>query len=197
MKLGLEIADLGLDQPRTAGRAKKQVNVEVVRELTVVDLAERATEKGTKAPPLRRLSERHRFLARLIASGEKPSVAAIAAGYTASSVSILLTDTAFQELVRSYVNKIDDKFINNHERIAALGSDIIDEISFRLETKPDEIPTGMLKELATFAMDRSGHGPATQTNTTLNVNVDVAGRLSRARKRMQTIEAQAKDITDE
>src|SRR5690348_6944168 len=96
---------------RTAGRAAKAVSASVIRELDETDLALLADEKGSKAAPLKRISERHHALARCLASGMAPGNAAITCGYAPSRVSILLDDPAFQELLAFYRADVNEKYL--------------------------------------------------------------------------------------
>lgn len=172
---------------RTRGRAAKPVQAVVVRELDPVDLSLLAEEKGSRPPPIKRLSERHHALARCLASGMSPGNAAITCGYVSSRVSILLDDPAFQELVQFYREDVNSKYLGMHEVLAGLSLDAARELHERLEadvqSDDKSISIGQLVELTKLGADRTGFGPqSSQTN--LNVNVDLAGRLEAARKRV-------------
>lgn len=168
---------------RTTGRAAKPVSAVVVRELDAADLAALGEEKGSKPSALKRLSERHHALARVLASGVKPSEAAITCGYAPSRVSILQDDPAFKELLEFYRNDVDAQYRGLHERLSGLALDAAEVLQERLEENSDDISFGQLMELTKLGADRTGHGP--QSNTVnLNIGVDLADRLQKARERV-------------
>lgn len=166
---------------RTRGRAPKPITASVVRELEQSDLVLLATEKGSQASAIKRLTERHHALARNIAGGMKVSDAATFCGYTISRVSILQSDPAFKELLEFYREEANRPYRDLHHRLSGLALDAAEELSNRLEEEPDKVSIGQLVELTKMGADRTGHGPQ---SSTLNVNVDLAGRLEAARKRV-------------
>lgn len=180
--------DLGDGLFRTRGRAQAAVTASVVRELDEADLALLAAERGTKAPPIKRLSERHHSLARCLASGMSDGDAAITCGYTQSRVSILKDDPAFRELLAFYREDVTDKYLDMHGVLAGLSLDAAMELRERLEAdmQADDktLSVGQLVELTKLGADRTGFGPQS-SSTNVNVNVDLASRLEAARKRVQ------------
>lgn len=170
---------------RISGRASKPMSAVQVRELDAVDIALLGEEKGSKAPPLKRLSERHHALARCLATGMEPGDAAITCGYIASRVSILQADPAFQELLSFYRQSVEAKYLDMHGVLAGLSLDAAMELRERLETdiEADEkkISVGQLVELTKLGADRTGFGPQASQ---VNINVDLAGRLQAARERV-------------
>jgi hypothetical protein len=171
---------------RTSGRAAQPLDAVQVRELTEEDLALLADERGTKAPPLKRLGERHHALARCLASGMSPANAAISCGYVGSRVSILLADPAFKELLEFYRADVNDKYLDMHGVLAGLSLDAAMALRERLEDDAtlDEpkMTVGQLTELVKLGADRTGFGPQ---SSQVNVNVDLAGRLQAARERVR------------
>lgn len=174
------------DAFRTTGRARKMVSAALVRELDEVDVALLADERGTKAPALKRLSERHHALARCLASGMSEGDAAITCGYVLSRVSILKGDPAFEELLAFYRQDVQGKYLDMHGVLAGLSLDAAMELRERLEAdaQADEktISVGQLVELTKLGADRTGFGPQ---SSQINVNVDLASRLEAARKRVE------------
>lgn len=156
-----------------------------VRELDACDIALLQDERGTQAPPLKRLSERHHALARCLASGMADGDAAITCGYVASRVSILKADPAFKELLAFYSQDVNTKYLDMHGVLAGLSLDAAMELRERLETDMDaeekKVSVGQLIELTKLGADRTGFGPQ---SSQLNVNVDLAGRLQAARERV-------------
>lgn len=184
--------------PRTRGRAPKQVEAEVVRELRPEDLVLLDVEKGSETPALKRLTQRHHALARLIASGLKPGEAAMCVDYSPSRVSILQNDPSFKELVQFYKEAADERYVEMHEKLSGLSQDALLELQQRIEDEPESFSNGMLLEIVTKLADRTGHGPsATQTN--VNVSVNLAERLQAARERVASykqIEGEANAVSE-
>ena len=176
--------DLGIDLFRTTGRAAKPVTAEIVRELKGGDLVLLSEEKGVKPSAIKRLSDRHHSLARSLASGMSPSQAGLTCGYSLSRVSILQDDPTFQELLRFYRADVDAQYLGLHEQLSAIAKDAVAEIADRLEDAPQDISLGQLLEIAKMGADRTGHGPS--TSQTVNLNVNLADRLQRARERVAT-----------
>ena len=168
---------------RTNGRAAKPATAEFVRELDAADIALLSEERGTQAPAIKRLSERHHALARNLAGGMAPGDAAIVCGLSSSRVSILQADPAFRELVLFYRSAVQAEYRDLHVRLSGLALDAADELAGRLEEDPESLSTGQLMEVVKMGADRTGFGPQS-SSTNLNVNVDLAGRLEAARRRV-------------
>jgi hypothetical protein len=179
MTLGLDIA--------TIGRKEIPVQWEVSRPLAVSDLAELSRERGVQKPQalsaVKRLSERHRNLARVLAAGKPDWEAAIITGYTPSRISILKNDPAMKHLISHYQEDRDLAYQTVYEKAAAVSADILDEIADRLEnpTEDTEFTNGQLLEAFKALADRSGNGPSSTVES--NVNVSISDRLQAARKR--------------
>lgn len=189
--------EMPFDIPRTRGRAARPVTAVVVRPLDRNDLTFLAEEKGSAAPAIKRLSERHHALARNLASGMKPGEAALICGYVSSRVSILQADPAFKELVEFYRRDVTAQYRDLHQRLGGLAMDAAEELAERLEETPEDLSIGQLMEITKMGADRTGYGPQSST-TNLNINIGAADRLKAARERVrlrlvesQTIEHEA------
>ena len=171
------------------GKKPSSVSGTVSRELTEEDINELQEERGTQAAPIKKIRDRHHALARNLASGMSQNEAAISCGLSPSRVSILKSDPAFKELLAFYRTDVDNTYRDLHEKLSGLASDAADELTERLEENPETLSTGQLMEVVKLGADRTGHGPQS-SNTTVNVNVDMAARLEAARKRVaeKTIE---------
>lgn len=183
---------MAIDIPfRTRGRAAKALHFAEVRELDACDIGLLGAEKGSKAPPLKRLGDRHHALARCLASGMSEADSAMACGYVGSRVSILKADPAFRELLEFYREDTDRAYRDMHERLAGLSRDAADELHGRLEedmqAEEKKISVGQLLEITKMGADRTGHGPSSNQN--VNVNVGIASRLEQARRRVQDRQA--------
>ena len=127
---------------RTRGRASAALTAVAVRALQVDDLVLLQGEKGSRAPPLKRLAERHHALARCLASGMSPGDAAVTCGYDQSRVSILQADPAFRELLTFYRDDVNRSYRDMHERLAGLSLDatalLQEQLEADLSAEPDE-----------------------------------------------------------
>jgi hypothetical protein len=174
--------DLSTEIFRTRGRAPRPVSAAVVRELDVTDLVLLGEEKGSKPNAIKRITERHHALARILANGTmQDGEAATLCGYTLNRVSILRSDPAFKELLEFYRDNAERPYRDLHVRLSGLATDAAEELSNRLEEEPEKITIGQLVELTKMGADRTGMGPS---STNMNVNIDLAGRLAEARKRV-------------
>lgn len=176
------MVDLGLDITRTRGRAPKPVPAVELRDLTDADLALLDTEKGVRAPTIKKLKESHHALARALASGMRPAEAAQVTGYSLSRISIIQADPAFKDLMEVYRAEVGEAYDVLHGKMAAMAVDAVEEMHERLLDDPTEFSTNQLLDVAKTFADRTGFGPATKS-TTVNVNVDLANRLEAGRRR--------------
>lgn len=191
--------DLGL---RTTGRATKPLVIGDVRDLELGDVESLQQERGVQPKPIKQLRQRHHTLAKLLAEGTPPGEAGLVCGYVASHVSILQADPSFKDLQKFYAQRADAEYIELNKKIAMLGEDAVDEITSRLEEDAEGFSVGQLLEVSKMALDRSGHGP--QSNTNLNVNIGLAEKLQLGRQRALAARKDAlleakpmKDITPE
>ena len=184
---GSRAMDLDLE-PRTVGRAAIPLEFRRVRDLNEGDLALLATECGIKANSIVKYRDSHHALARCLASGMPPVQAALVTGYSLQRVYHFQSqDINFQELIQHYRSLKDEVYADLHERMATLSLEAEAELRERLHDSPEAFSPGMLLEIVKTLADRTGHGSSSKS-TVLNVNVDLAGRLERARERTKTIE---------
>lgn len=175
---------MDLDIPiRLSGRASKPIVAAEVRELRPSDFELLAVERGTEAAPLKRLSERHHALARLLAQGTGPGEAAIVTGLSASRVSILQADPTFKELVEFYREKVDLAYSDMHSTLAGLSLDAATELRDRLEDDPEKISVNQLLEIVKLGADRTGFGP--KSTQDVNLHVGLAEKMQAARERAE------------
>lgn len=158
----------------------------VVRELSLADI-EHVLVAPPAAPAIqsrKKMRDTHHMLAQAIAAGARHYEAAALTGYSQVTISILLNDPAFKELVEHYREVKAEKFATVQAKMAAFSHDILDELHERFEEEPKEMSSSFLKDLLTTFTDRTGNGPRT---TQVNVNVDLAGRLEAARNRVKEL----------
>lgn len=174
---------------RTVGRAKRDPAVAYVRDLTLEDLELLKTEKGVKAPGLKRIRDVHHALARALSSGMSEYEASLVTGYCASRISILKDDPSFKELLEFYRKAIEDKtateLVDLTKRFLQTATMAQEELQDRLEQDPGSFENDELRKLVETMADRSGHAKPTGKSVTLNVNM--AGRLEAARKRVEAL----------
>jgi hypothetical protein len=186
--------DLALDLRKLTARGARPKALEYAyeRDLEEMDLEALATAPRESVPlELKKITERHHALARALASGLRSGEAAALIGYDVSRVSILQNSPAFRELVDLYRAQKDLEFAEFSSRLAGLGKDAIVELQSRLEDEPEKFSSGLLLDLVTNVADRTGFGTKT---TQVNINVDLATRLSAARERAREA---MRDVTPE
>lgn len=177
ISLGLELS------PRIHGAAAKKLQVGVVRSLTPEDLPLLSMDRksGAAEYSLKRLSQRHHSLARLIATGTKPEDAAAIMSYELATVYRISVDPAFKELVNFYQRDLDVQMRNNFDRLVGVAADALDELQTRLEEEPEKFSNGQLMEVAKMGADRSGNGPSS-SSVTVSINMNIADRMKAARE---------------
>jgi hypothetical protein len=165
--------------PKGRGRpAPRPVNMTMLRELDEGDLPDLLNPPPQpQVTTIARLRHRHHSAARLLAEGRKPQEVALITGYSFGHINGLQSDPAFEELVHYYSTQLDAKYINVHERLAALSAAAVEELQDRMETAPDKFTKRELLEVASMALDRTGFAPKTNNgpgtggsgNATLNI----------------------------
>lgn len=188
----------------TQARWDVEIDIGPTAPLTQVDLrmlseVSRDRPQNYKQNPLKRLTERHHALARVIAAGTPNAQAAIITGYTRETIVMLKDDPSFQELIDFYSQELNTEYLGMHAQMAGLGADAIQELRRRVEEDPEGMGAGFLLDLVTKLADRTGYGPTTKTeSTSVNVSIDLSARMKAARERARVaIEGSARDITPE
>lgn len=181
-----DILDTEPPRLRTSGRASRPLSVTVVRELTAADLALLDSTRGSKPPRLLRLRDSHHALARALASGMTPGRAGAMTGYSQSRISILQADASFQDLMEVYRRTAEEAYTEYSD--IATGNMIRAErlIQDSLEAAgeaSEPLPIGELRPLLDIVSDRADRFGYHKKTTSINVNVDFAGRLEKARQR--------------
>ncbi len=177
------VAELDFSTPRLNGRATRPLEVAYVRDLGAPDLALLASERGTKAPQVQRLRDRHHSLARCLAQGMTNAEASAITGYDPSRISILKGSPDFANLIAHY-KKVEDSLLGEFvDRATTLSLTAMNELQERIEDSPASMGDGILLEVAKSFADRTGHAPITK-NLNINANVNLGDRLQAARKRV-------------
>lgn len=158
--MSANVLGLNLVEMAGPGRLPVPVAVEYVRDLTEADLKLMATKPvGSVAPNLKRVTERHHALARLLAIGTKDEEAALIVGYDISRVSILKSDPAFQELLALYQSEVKKEFMTSVQRMGMIAQDALGVLADRLEENPDRFTNNELAKISTEFVDRVSDSP--------------------------------------
>ena len=129
---------------------------EVVRPLNEADLALLAQPASIQPnTELKRITDRHHALAKLLASGVAEGEAALIVGYESSRVSVLKQSPAFQELHAFYQKEAKEKFSSVLDHMAGLSRDALLELRDRLEVSPERFSNLDLMRLMTETVDRT------------------------------------------
>lgn len=153
MSLSLNIVDLG------PGRPRKPLDAEIVRELNQADLEFAAlAERNSAPPPIKKITDRHHALARLLASGTPEGEAALILNYDPSRVSILKNSPAFQELLSLYRAEVDREFATTLDHMSGMSRDALMELRERLEEAPEKFSNRELLSIITDMVDRTDAG---------------------------------------
>jgi len=148
--------NLQIDKLAGPGRRAVPLDYEVVRELQDLDFQLLSTtDRGMVAPDLKKLTDRHHALARLIAAGMSESDASITLGYSNSRISIIKQSPAFQELLSLYRDEVNREFATNLEHMSGLSRDALLELRDRIEEDPGKFSNRELLSITTDMSDRS------------------------------------------
>lgn len=182
--------------PRAFSEPIQIVNLRPLSRADLAVLAEPRPPNMTKI-----LRDSHHALARAVAAGLSNAECAQTTGYSIGRINMLRQDPAFRNLVAQKRSMLDAEFAasgdavidylkGNALKAAKMLSDKLDEA----EEEGRTLPVRDLLGIAELGFDRTGYGKQTKN---LNVNVDFAANLERARRRtteartMRVIEAGA------
>jgi len=161
------------------------IEIHDLRTLTRADLAVLAQPRPANS--IQNLRDSHHAVARAVAAGMSDAEVAQATGYSIGRVNMLRRDPAFQDLIAHKRAMIDAEFASagdavidylkgNALKAAKMLSDKLDHA----DEQGEFLPTRDLLGIAELGFDRVGYGKQTKN---LNVNVDFAANLERARRR--------------
>lgn len=148
--------NLNIDKLAGPGRLPVKLEVEYVRDLNEADFALMAeTPLGSTPPAIKRLTDRHHALARLLAAGTPEGEAALILNYDLSRVSILKNSPAFQNLLQLYRKEVDREFATVLDHMAGASRDALVILRERLEENEDRFSNNELMKIATDFTDRT------------------------------------------
>lgn len=168
-----------------------------IRVLSRADLAVLAVARPTNM--VQKLSDSHHRVARAVAAGLSNAEVAEVTGRSINGISMLRQDPSFRELVAHKRAMIDAEFASAADPVIELLQSVRTKSLAMIEDKivaaadaGEFLPSRDLATFAELGLDRTGYG---KVNRNVNVNVDFAAALEKARTRSATarpqIEAQA------
>jgi len=142
--------------PPGRGRRPAPVLFGGTRHLTEADVAQMWADGGASPlPRIKALRYNHHLLAKAVAGGKSLLECSRISGLTASRVSDLKNDPAFQELVSFYAEELHEIYVDVHARMAAFGTSVMEELQDRFEQEPEKFTKRELLEIFTTMADRS------------------------------------------
>ena len=164
------------------GAVPKARPVLEIRDLTRADMAEVAKPRALNV--VQRFRDPHHRVARFFALGLRTKEVAEKTGYSYGRVTGLFADPAFQELIASYRNTVDEAFKEEADDFITMATSNMIKAQRQIAEKLDKadedgelLPVRELVAISADAADRVGYG---KKQTNLNVNVDFAAQLERA-----------------
>jgi len=115
----------------------------------------------------------------LLAQGCRPAEASLLTGFAPATIYTLQSDPAFKELLEHYGAQDEVVWVDFRRALAGLTEDALDELRERLRSDPEGFSNKDLMELLKAGADRTGHGPASRTESTVNVAVGLADAMDR------------------
>jgi hypothetical protein len=142
--------------PPGRGRRPAPILYNVTRHLSETDIASLwEARKDGSTPKLQTLRYNHHLLAKAVASGKSLIECSNLTGLSGPRISDLKNDPAFQELVSYYAEELNEVYIDVHQRMAALGTSVLEELAERFESDPEKFTKRELMDLFTTMADRS------------------------------------------
>jgi hypothetical protein len=175
--------DLDFNAPiRTLGRPAKPPDVEIIGPIEAEDLQllqDEGRPSGQPSPGVK-IKDRHHSVARLLAAGHKPWEVCAITGYSASHLSILQDNPAFEELLAFYRNHEDAAGADIPGRVRDAAATAVSKLTDRIEND-ESLDFGDLSKATRDLLDRAGFSP--KTTKEVNITVGLAERVEQARQR--------------
>jgi hypothetical protein len=144
--------------PPGKGRRPAPITYGMPRHLSEADIASMWDHMGSGqkgVPRIKTLRYNHHLLAKAVASGKSLLECSNLCGLTVARISDLKNDPAFQELVSFYAEELNEVYVDVHQRMAALGTSVLEELQERFEAEPEKFTKRELMDLFTTMADRS------------------------------------------
>lgn len=146
-------------------------NPRMLSEADIASMWDKQADGAKGIPRIKNLRYNHHMLAKAVASGKSLLECSQLTGLTGSRISDLKNDPAFQELVSFYSEELHEVYVDVHQRMAALGTSVLEELTERFEAEPEKFTKRELLELFTTMADRSiasaKGGPSPQAGLTV------------------------------
>jgi hypothetical protein len=163
--------------PPGKGRRPAPILYGPPRPLSEADIAsmwDRQADGAKAIPRIKTLRYNHHLLAKAVASGKSLLECSQMTGLTGSRISDLKNDPAFQELVSFYAEELHEVYVDVHQRMAALGTSVLEELTERFDAEPEKFTKRELMDLFTTMADRSiptaKGGPSPQQGLSIGGN---------------------------
>ena len=170
-----------------------EVEVSGIRSLARADLT-LLLEKRPQVQ-LQSIRDSHHRIARAVAAGLSNIDVAAICGISANRVAVLKSDPAFVELTAHYRATVTADWVQSADSFMEVATANMLKAEVMLSDKLDDaidknemLPTRDLIAISSDRADRFGYG---KTQKNLNINVDFAANLERARQRA----SRARDVT--
>ena len=158
----MSVLELNIAKLAGPGRLPLPLEAEYVRDIEEADLELMAIQPlGSVPPTLKRITDRHHALARLLAAGVPEGEAAMITGYDTSRVSILKNSPAFEELLALYQSETKREFTTVLEHMAGVSRDALQVLRERLEDDDSRFTNSELLKITTEFTDRTAEPPGT------------------------------------
>ena len=169
--------------PPGRGRRPAPLFYNVTRHLNETDIAELwNAQRENTGPKIKALRYNHHVLAKAVASGKSGIECSNLTGMSQTYISLLKNDPAFQELVSFYADEMNELYVDVHQRMATLGTSILEELTERFEADPDKFTKRELLDMFTAMADRSiptaKGGPSPQQTITTGPNGGLALQIN-------------------
>lgn len=149
------------------------------RSMTREDMVLILAPNGGSDPraPLAKISAPHHTLARLIAQGKEVVEVSNITGYTPERIRTLQRDPAFSELVSHYETEEIRATADVAQQIQHIALSAAQRIQEKLDDPDHGFTIKDLRELMVAGLDRTGHGPTSKKEVTINDPTGVINSL--------------------
>jgi len=118
----------------------------------------------------------HHIAALKLASGEKATVVAASLNLRPSTISRLLAQSQFQELVENYRQEFVNEAVDTFQLMQLVSAEAVSAIHEKLiGDERDQIPLEALRRIGETFADRTGHSPIRRSES---LNVNASGNIS-------------------
>lgn len=171
----------------------KQRTLGPPRPLTKEDLALLTEKRDTDSKPVvQRFRDSHHMVARLFAMGLRPSQISQRVGYSINRLATFQKNPAFDALVQHYRELVNEAYKEEADSFMEMATSnmrkaeriLADRLDASEDEDGDQLSVPQLVAITSDRMDRFGYG---KHSTNLNVNVDFASRLEKARARSMKV----------